>query len=156
MSTLYRCPLCGAARLDECICPTAQTRTSGETVSEKTSETLIEELLDASYDYELTLATEPAHRSGDAVRAANKHLTESRAALLSRIRELEADAARLDAIEKGDIVLEAAAIGEGYDIWGPVGDTVGRTVFSWEDFANMRAQIDAARSPESKTEGAKP
>jgi hypothetical protein len=137
MSTLYRCPLCGAARLDECICPTAQTRTSGETVSEKTTTELIEDVILEARTIRIGPNVAEYHKAYDA--------------LLSRIRELEADAARLDWVAEHLY----ASVSHGDDSF----------TIDWYDeegyeqhtrMPAFREAIDAARSPESKTEGAKP
>jgi hypothetical protein len=115
-------------------------------VSDKTSELVIA-LENCAREYTRRLIYESPEQQ---VAAANE-MHAARAALLSRIRELEADAARLDWVAEHLY----ASVSHGDDSF----------TIDWYDeegyeqhtrMPAFREAIDAARSPESKTEGAKP
>jgi hypothetical protein len=118
-------------------------------VSEKTSEQLVEMFgIAAVHQHNCVFDNECDEADVD---EASEAYDAAQAALLSRIRELEADAARLDWVAEHLY----ASVSHGDDSF----------TIDWYDeegyeqhtrMPAFREAIDAARSPESKTEGAKP
>jgi hypothetical protein len=113
-------------------------------VKAKTTRALIEELIDANY-----------------YRLSRSDRDETEDALLSRIRELEADAARLNWLEdfvnrENGIVLHVGNQWKSVSSSGLMGLGLRPGLLARNIDRTLREAIDAARSPESKTEGAKP
>jgi hypothetical protein len=97
-----------------------------------------------------------AYGEGDEFGAAGR-LNAARAELLAYISELEADRGRLDWLEafvnrEGGLVLHTGEHWESVSL----GDFVGLGLRPDNADRTLREALDAARSPESKTEGAKP